>query len=96
MLDGLLGMNLTSAGQRMEDVPMSDQVQNEPEDQASHEADIDAGYDDSSDRDEGSDVTFAPAGVPHRDLDDEQSDTSHDADVAEGYDDQTSEEDSAT
>jgi hypothetical protein len=65
---------------------VSDQF-DDSESQSSHEADIDAGFDD----DQG-DTRFPPAGVAdaaENELDDEQPETSHDADVAAGYDEET-------
>lgn len=63
---------------------MSDQIQHDAEGQTSHQADVEAGFD----NDDQADDRFAPAGVPNSDLDAERPDTSHDADVAAGYDEE--------
>ena len=62
---------------------MNDQVYGDPGAEDSHEADIDAGFDNAEE-------TTAPAGGPGPALPEEQDDTSRDSDIAAGYEDPAS------
>ena len=62
---------------------MSDQVYDDPGAEESHEADIDAGFDNAEE-------STAPAGNPGPALPGEQDDTSHDSDIDAGSEDHAS------